>query len=165
MIFFKMLSLIVCFQVCSGCQAGKNEEDTQSKTNSLTMKINGVEWVADSDLSGLFDPSLFNGFILISGVKSATTGLAKTFAINIRNTTGPGEYHLASAKNDLNGVHMLNWTEADNTCGSLEGFDMIVKVSKAIKSPVIVEATFSGKLDCNTNNSLTITDGKFYFHE
>jgi hypothetical protein len=45
------------------------------------------------------------------------------------------------------------------------GNQLSVNITKVSKNPQMVEATFSGTIQCVEGNTLTITDGKFYYHE
>jgi len=141
-------------------------ESQKKASNSLTMKIDGIEWAADSKIFGSYDYKGYEKQITIGGTSDAGTNSEKVFDINLHNTTGIGEYHIVDDNKDLNTAIFNNFKEGEeDVCGLQFGIDLIVKVTKASKIPSIVEATFSGTLTCGSNRILAITDGKFYYHE
>ncbi len=136
-----------------------------TKENYLSLKINGVEWVADHDVFGAFHPKGYNKVIIIAGGKGAKDKDEQTFNINIYNTEGPGTFNFKDGNTDLSVAQLANWTPESFLCGSMMGHNMRVKVTTASTKPDVVEATFEGELTCNTGEVLKITDGKFYYHE
>ena len=144
----------------------KTNVGQKKASNSLTMKIDGMEWAADSKIFGLYDYKGYEKQIIIGGTSDAGTNNEKVFDINLHNTTGIGEYHIVDDNKDLNTAIFNNFKEGEeDVCGLQFGIDLIVNVTKASKIPSIVEATFSGTLTCGSNRTLVITDGKFYYQE
>ena len=144
--------------------ASLNNESIK-KSNFLSMKINGQEWVADHDVFGAFHPKGYDKVIIIAGASGKKDKNEKTFNINIYKTNGPGSFSFAEGNTALSVAQIGNWTEDEYLCGSMMGFDMKVHVTKASNNPHEVEATFSGTVSCPSGAKLTITEGKFYYHE
>jgi hypothetical protein len=136
-----------------------------NQKNHLTMKINGKEWSADHDVFGAFHPKGYDKVIIIAGASGKKDKSEKAFNINIYQTSGPGQFSFANGNAALSVAQMGNWTEQEYLCGSMMGFDMKVHVTKASSYPHEVEATFSGTMSCPSGAKLTITEGKFYYHE
>lgn len=136
-----------------------------TKENHLSLKINGVEWVADHDVFGAFHPKGYNKAILIAGSKGPKDATEQAFNLNIYNTDGPGTFNFKQGNPDLSVAQMGNWNADNFICGSMMGHDMKVKVITASTKPDVIEATFEGELTCNTGQILKVTEGKFYYHE
>lgn len=136
-----------------------------TKENHLSLKINGVEWVADHDIFGAFHPKGYNKAIIIAGSKGPKDKNEQAFNINIYNTDGPGIFSFKDGNPELSVAQMGNWSPDKFICGSMMGFDMRVKVTTASTKPDVVEATFEGELTCNTGEVMKVTDGRFYYHE
>lgn len=156
--------------------SSKNEAVTSSETtaqattsstkeNHLSLKINGVEWVADHDVFGAFHPKGYNKAIIIAGAKGPKNKDEQAFNINIYNTDGAGTFNFEHGNPDLSVAQMGNWNPETFICGSMMGHNMKVKVITASTKPDVIEATFEGELTCNTGEVMKVTDGKFYYHE
>ena len=169
-IFLTVFALLI-LSCSSKNEAGTSGQTTaQSSTvsareNHLSMKINGVEWVADHDVFGAVHPKGYNKVIMIAGSKGPKNEDEQAFNINIYNTDGPGTFHFQDGNPDLSVAQMGNWNPETFICGSMMGHNMRVKVTTASTKPDVVEATFEGELTCNTGEVFKITDGKFYYHE
>lgn len=133
--------------------------------NHLSMKINGVEWVADHDVFGAFHPNGYNKVIMIAGNKGPKDRSEQVFNINIYNTEGPATYNFKDGNTDLSVAQLANWSTETFLCGSMMGHSMKVIVTAASTKPDIIEATFEGEMTCNTDEIFKVTDGKFYYHE
>ncbi len=133
--------------------------------NHLSMKINGVEWVADHGIFGAFHPKGYNKAIIIGGSKGPKNENEQVFDINIYNTEGPGTFTFQDGNVDLSVAQMANWSTETFLCGSMLGHNMRVNVTTASTKPDVVEATFEGELTCNSGEVFKVTDGKFYYHE
>ena len=159
--------LLLTFVSCSNSQKSSDNNQTSNPSsiekNFLTMKINGQEWSADHDVFGAFHPKGYDKVIIIAGASGKMDKTEKTFNINIYQTDGPGQFSFTQGNKALSVAQMGNWSEQDYLCGSMMGFDMKVRVTKATSSEV--EATFSGTLTCASGQAMVITDGKFYYHE
>lgn len=138
---------------------------TSSKENHLSLKINGVEWVADHDVFGAFHPKGYNKAIIIAGSRGPKGKDEQAFNINIYNAEGPGTFNFKHGNPDLSVAQMGNWNPETFICGSMMGHTMKVKVITASTKPDIVEANFEGELTCNTGEVMKVTDGRFYYHE
>jgi len=136
-----------------------------TKENHLSLKINGVEWVADHDVFGAFHPKGYNKAIIIAGSKGPKNKDEQAFNINIYNTDGPGTFNFEHGNPDLSVAQMGNWNPETFICGSMMGHNMKVKVITASTKPDVIEASFEGELTCNTGEVMKVTDGKFYYHE
>jgi len=134
-------------------------------SNYLSMKINGVEWKADHDISGAFHPKGYNKLIMIAGAKGPKSAGEQTFNINIYNTEGPGIFQFKDGNTDLSVAQLANLTPDKFLYGSMMGFDMKVVVKTATTKPDVVDATFEGTMTSNAGDVIKITEGKFYYHE
>lgn len=47
----------------------------------------------------------------------------------------------------------------------MQGSQLTINIIKVSKDPQIVEATFSGTMQCVEGNILSISEGKFSYHE
>ena len=133
--------------------------------NYLSMKINGVEWKADHNISGAFHPKGYNKLIMIAGSKGPKDKNEQPFNINIYNTAGPGIFQFQDGNPDLSVAQLANVSPENYIYGSMMGFTMKVNVTRASSAPDVVEATFEGELKGNAGDILKITEGKFYYHE
>ena len=170
-LFFTALFTLLILSCSSKSESGTAEGTTaQASThdataNHLSLKINGVEWVADHDVFGAFHPKGYNKAIIIAGSKGPKDKNEQAFNINIYNADGPGTFSYKHGNPDLSVAQMGNWNPENFICGSMMGHEMRVKVTKVSTKPDVVEATFEGELTCNTGEVLKITEGKFYYHE
>jgi hypothetical protein len=145
---------------------------TSSHENSLSMKINGVDWIADNDIFGSyhFSEELGPKMISIAGAKGSGAS-QQAFNINLYNTDKEGKYEVNILNNskavaNQNVAQLGNLSEQNYLCGgTLQGSQFTINITKVSKEPQIIEATFSGKMQCVEGNILNITDGKFYYHE
>jgi hypothetical protein len=168
--------LIAAFFACNNSakptsQTQDTQQDPKNK-NFLTMKIDGKDWVADREIFGSyhFSDALGPGLINISGVKGDAPN-DQPFNINLYNTTGTGEYKISIADNSKSKMYdnvcqLAQLTPTNYLCGGAQqGGQFVVSITKASKSPQMVEASFSGTMQCVEGNKITITEGKFYYHE
>jgi hypothetical protein len=170
--------VILCTTIfsCSNSQKPgidtKNPEVKSSNKNFLTMKIDGKDWIADRDIFGSyhFNEALGPKMINIAGEKGDPPN-DQPFNINLYNTEGPGEYKVdinnkTQPKMYENVAQLAQFTPQNYLCGGLQQANMMtIKIIKASQNPQMVEATFSGTMKCVEGNTLTITDGKFYYNE
>lgn len=170
-IFFTAFFVLTIVSCGSKQEAGSSLEATATVStadaveNHLSMKVNGVEWVADHDVFAAFHPKGYHKAIVIAGSKGPKDKTEQTFNLNIYNADGPGTFHFEQGNPDLSVAQMGNWNPENFICGSMMGYEMRVKVTIASTKPAVVEASFEGELSCNTGEVLKITDGKFYYHE
>lgn len=157
--------LVSCSNNNKQASGTSSDKPSNTENNYLTMKINGVEWTADNNIFGAYHPKGYNKVIMISGSKGKKDKNEIPFNINIYNTKGPGEFTFSQGNKDLSVAQIANWSAEEFICGSMMGFDMKVNVTKASSNPDIIEASFSGVITCNTDRTMNITDGKFYYHE
>ncbi len=167
LVIFILLILSCSSKNEAGTSGGSSAKSSSASTmeNHLSLKINGVEWVADHDIFGAFHPKGYNKAIIISGSKGPKNKDEQAFNINIYNTEGPGTFSFKYGNPDLSVAQMGNWNLETFICGSMMGFDMRVKVVTASTNPDVLEVTFEGELTCNTGDVMKVTEGKFYYHE
>lgn len=166
------MTFILLFTALMACNSKQNtngsttvEAPKSSKTNFLSMKINGQLWEADHDIIGAFHPKGYDQLIIIGGSSGKKDKSEKSFTVNIYKTDGPGKYTFVQGNPALSVAQMGNWSEEEYLCGSMMGFDVSFDVTKATKNPTVVEATFSGTLTCPSGKKLIITEGKFYYED
>ncbi|MBX7225721.1 MAG: hypothetical protein K1X55_06830 [Chitinophagales bacterium] len=164
-----MLLSITALLLFSCC---KKDENGGSEENYLSFNIDGVLWEADTDIFGSYHFSEEIGPKLINIAGSKGEGSAQqAFNINLYNTDKEGSYTVnipdnTSAGANQNVAQLGNLTPTNYLCGGLmQGSQFTVNITKVSKDPQIVEATFSGKMQCVEGNTITITDGKFSYHE
>ena len=163
----KHVFLLTIFFVLS-CSKSNNDSipiQAQTSKNYLTMKINGVTWVADREIFGAFHPKGYDKAIMISGAKGPKDKNEQLFNINLYKKDGVGTYTIIDGNADNNVAQLLNLTPENFQAGSITGFNMTVNITKASGTPDEVEATFEGTLNGIDGSTVTITEGKFYFHE
>lgn len=169
-----LLSALLSLQIlaCGSKPQQENNNSTPATTesspvagNSLTMKINGVEWKADNSIFGAFHPKGYNKAIIISGSKGPKNKDEQPFNINLYNVDGPGTYQIQTGNADLNVAQLANLSPQNYLYGSMMGFNLKVVITKASTGPDEIEATFEGELTGNAGDVLKITEGKFYYHE
>lgn len=165
--FNLLIALIIA--VSTSCSSKKSSDSPENVNNAnyLTMKINGKVWTADNGIFGAFHPNGYNNAIIIGG-NLGQGATQQSFTINIYNTTGPATYNFVNATTgiDRNVVQLGGLSAQDYLYGGLPGiYTMQVIVSKATKTPSVVEATFAGTLTGVKGDVLTITEGKFYYQE
>lgn len=163
------------FASCSNGQKNAIAEKkmvSQYHNNYLSMKIDGREWIADRDIFGSyhFTEELGPGLINIAGVKGAAPN-DQNFNINLYNTAGTGIYNVniadfTTSKPHQNVAQFALLTPTNYLCGgALQGSQFTIEITKVSKNPQILEATFSGTMQCVEGNKINITEGKFYYHE
>lgn len=148
------------------------EATVKTEKNYLKMKIDGKEWVADRDIFGSyhFSEELGPGLINIAGTKGSPPN-DQPFNINLYNTKDKGTYQVMIADNYKSKMHdnvaqLAQLTPTNYLCGgAMQGNQLTVQIIKVSKNPQIIEATFSGAMQCVEGNKISITEGKFYYHE
>jgi hypothetical protein len=138
---------------------------SQNAINYLSMKINGKEWTADSEIFAAFHPGGYDNAILIAGSKGPKDKNEQVFNMDLYKTTGPGIYQFENGNAANNVIQLAGLSEEHFMYGSMMGFKVKVNITKASKNPTIIEATFEGELTGNASDKLVITEGKFYYHE
>ncbi|CAN5799112.1 hypothetical protein BH11VER1_BH11VER1_02450 [soil metagenome] len=166
-----------CVFILAGCGKGPEgsshpEAESAAKSgvkkeevNQLSMRLNGVEWIADHNLFGAFHPVGFNKAILIAGSKGPKDKSEQAFNINLYNADGPGTYQIKSGNADLSVAQMANLSPENFMYGSMMGFDLTVKVLQASKGDKVIEAHFEGTVTGNAGDTIKVTDGRFIYHE
>jgi hypothetical protein len=145
--------------------AAKTATQSEAGGNHLSMRLNGVEWIADNNLFGAFHPAGYNKAILIGGSKGPKNKNEQVFSINLYNAEGPGTYNIKTGNADMSVAQIANLSPENFMYGSLMGFDITVKVLKASKGPAVVEATFEGTVTGNAGDTLKVTEGHFVYRE
>ena len=148
-------------------------KEQSSDKNHLSFKIDGTYWESDADeifgsyhLSEAIGPKIIN----IAGAKG--TGAAQqAFNINLFNTDKEGAYTVnipngSTAGTNQNVAQLANLTASNYLCGGTQqGNQLTISITKVSKSPQIVEATFSGTMQCVEGNIISVTEGKFRYQE
>lgn len=167
---FLILTFLFALAVFSSCK--KNEVSASGK-NHLSFKIDGTYWESEKEevfgsyhLSESIGPKLIN----IAGAKGSGAA-QQTFNINLFNTDVAGLYSVnipigATAGTNENVAQFSNLTSANYLCGgTLQAGQFTINITKVSKDPQIIEATFSGFMDCVEGNTIVISEGKFIYHE
>ena len=166
LLLFVAISMIACSK--------KNESNsTVNEKNHLSFKIDGVYWEADKasvfgsyHLTEELGPKIIN----ISGDKGSGA-TQQSFIINLYNTDKEGTYTVnvpnnGTATTNQNIAQFANLTESNYLCGGmLQGNQLTINISKVSQKPQIVEATFSGTMQCVEGNTIAITEGKLIYYE
>jgi hypothetical protein len=166
-----LLFLLAVLAACSSPDSGNTKTTSpvaataREDQNFLTMKVNGIEWKADHDITGIVHPKGYNNAILIAGKFGPVDKTEQTFNLNLYNASEPGVFDFVSGNKDLCEVQLANLSDEHYLYGNVLGFSFHTQIVKMQKSPAILEALFEGVLTGNTGDSVKITDGKFYFHE
>ncbi len=134
-------------------------------TNRLSMRVDGVEWVADHDLFGAFHPPGYTRALLIAGGRGAKDASEQTMNINLFGIDGPGRYAIRGGDPNGSVAQLANYTPERFLAGSMMGYDLVVDVSVAQADPTHIEATFSGTLTGNDSVTMKIEDGRFVYRE
>jgi hypothetical protein len=167
-ILFALITIIIVS--CSSCSKEKNA--TTGK-NYLSFKIDDVLWQSESNEvfgSYHFSEALGPKLINIAGAKGSGAA-QQVFNINLFNTDKEGTYTVnipngSTAGINQNVAQFANLTVANYLCGgTLQGSQFTINITKVSKEPQIVEATFSGTMQCVEGNTISITEGKFSYHE
>lgn len=161
-----LLLLLSAFSACV-------EADDSSVKNHLSFKIDGTYWESDAaEVFGSYhvSESLGPKLINIAGAKGSGTA-QQAFNINLFNTDTEGTYTVnvpngSTASTYQNIAQLSNLTSTNYLCGgTLQGSQFTINITKVSQNPQIVEATFSGSMECVEGNTINITDGKFSYHE
>jgi hypothetical protein len=148
-------------------------KEQSSDKNHLSFKIDGTYWESDADeifgsyhLSEAIGPKIIN----IAGAKGSGAA-QQAFNINLFNTDKEGAYTVnipngSTAGTNQNVAQLANLTASNYLCGgTLQGNQLTISITKVSKSPQIVEATFSGTMQCVEGNIISVTEGKFRYQE
>lgn len=165
----ELTSIVLITLALISCSKSNEEKtvlpNSTSGKNYLTMKINGVEWKADNKIFGAFHPKGYDDAIIISGSKGPENKDEQIFNLNLYKNPGTGTYDITEGAPNFNAAQFLNYSELNFQAGANTGFSMKVNITKASETPSEVEATFEGTLNGIDGSVLTITEGKFYYHE
>jgi hypothetical protein len=167
-----LCSCIMIFSLVSCASCSKEKTETNGK-NYLSFKLDGELWQSASDevfgsyhLNEALGPKLIN----IAGAKGSGA-TQQTFNINLFNTDKEGTYTVnipngSTASIDQNVAQIGNLTATNYLCGgTMQGSQLTIIITKVSQEPQIVEATFSGTMQCVEGNTIAITEGKFSYHE
>lgn len=167
---FVSVCILVILTSCSSCS-----KDAKASTgkNHLSFKIDGVYWESDeSEVFGSyhFSDALGPKLINIAGAKGSGA-TQQAFNINLYNTVAEGSYTVnvpngSTASINQNVAQFANLTASNYLCGgALQGSQLTINITKVSKNPQMVEATFNGTMQCVEGNIVSITEGKFSYHE
>jgi hypothetical protein len=174
--YFLIYFLLPCtvMQALHGCTAQQKKTTGTTATalavkngrgNFLSMKVNGVAWVADHEITGIFHPKGYNNAIIIAGSKGLNDKAEQTFNLNLYNAGGTGIFDFAGGNKDNSEVQLANLSNEHYLYGNVLGFSFHAQIIKAGNNPTELEASFEGVLTGNAGDAVKITDGKFYYHE
>lgn len=155
---------LACKQENTILSNGINTPQT-GQQNVLKMNVNGQRWESDHDVFGAFHPKGYEKAIIIAGGKGEKDASEQAFNLNLYFADGVGKYHLVTGNEEKSVVQMGNWSSEAFLCGSMMGFEFDVDIKKASKNPTIIEAVFEGKMMCNNEFNLEVTNGYFYYQE
>lgn len=167
-LLFTLLSIIHV-----SCSSNSKDEKKETGKNSLSFKIDNVLWQSEANEvfgSYHFSEELGPKIINIAGAKGSGSA-QQAFNINLFNTDKEGTYTVNITNGSSVGIHQnvaqfANLTAANYLCGgTLQGSQFTINITKASKDPQIVEANFSGSMQCVEGNTIKITEGKFNYHE
>ena len=133
----KSIVSVCILVILTSCSSCSKDKKATTGKNHLSFKIDGVYWESDeSEVFGSYHFSDALGPKLINIAGAKGTGAAQqAFNINLYNTDAEGSYT----------VNVPNGSTASTY--------------------QIVEATFSGTMQCVEGNIVSITEGKFSYHE
>lgn len=152
----KTISVLVFSAVLLSACKKENEE----RKLTLEMKINGVLWVAEKNIAGLYNTNT-NG-INITGQKGDE--LISVFKDNV---TGEGSYTIPSG--NINALisksgSILPYTASSSKPSSHGSVTILSQTSTAVSYIKDIEAEFSGVLyDPFNMDSVVITEGKLRY--
>ena len=96
-----IFTLLLFSQLISSCSSGSANSPANTSTslkNTLTMKINGKDWTADSEIMGAFHPKGYDQLIMIAGSFGPNNKDEQSFNINIYNASGPYRINVCMLK-------------------------------------------------------------------
>lgn len=162
-----IITIALCTISCASCSKDSKKTSSAGK-NFLSFKIDGVLWESKADKvfgSYHFNESLGNKLLQISGSKGDAPN-DQPFNINIYNTLAEDTYTFNQDNPDNSVAQIAQLSETKILCGGAGyDYDFTVVVTKVSKTPQIVEATFNGTMVCSDGSTISITDGKFSYHE
>jgi len=138
---------------------------TARGSTQLSLRIDGVEWIAEHDIFGAVHPTGSDRTILIAGSRGGKNANEQAFNLNLFGIDAPGRYRVQSA-NAKSGVAQLgNLSPERYLAGNLFGYDVDVELVHFSKNPDRIEARFSGTLEANDGSTVRISDGYFSYAE
>ncbi len=154
-------ALIIALTSLQACKKDNNSNNP-TKQEILTMKVNGVDWVGDDNLSGYIQNS--NNRAYIGGRKSATD---ETLIISNIPVTGLGTYPIIPTPGQ--GITFLKdgaspkQYKVSTTFPKSRATFTITKLNGG-STLNRIEGTFSGALYYSATDSVVITNGIFKFN-
>ncbi len=174
------LQIVACLALLAGCDddsratpvGGPASERTTplasiapSAASALSVRIDGVEWLAEHDIFGAVHPTGYDRTILIAGSRGGKHANEQAFNLNLFGIDAPGRYrvHNANAKSGV--AQMANLSPERYLAGNLFGYDIEVELVHFSKNPDRIEARFSGTLEANDGSTMQLRDGYFNYTE
>ena len=157
---YSLLLFHFLFLPFTACKSDGNAPQKPVVSTFLSMKINGVEWKATSEITGSLGVLQAKQFVLGG---TATPGTREqNMNILLEDVTGPGTYTTSASATynvaqyadvDTNGDIAMYKSQRDGL--------FIITITRC--TGTITEGTFSGSLPpmLGTTETIVITDGKF----
>lgn len=155
-----ILSLLLGFLALSCKEKDDTNPTTDTEGNYITMKIDGVEWKANTSIAGGIGILSDAQFIIAGGNSDSSDD----FAISIENVTATGSYSTSDAKSYATFYRHPADDSKTQFYESKQDGKFTINITKASKTAV--SGTFSGTLEVQAGNNPTpihITDGKFNY--
>jgi hypothetical protein len=155
--FFALGLLVMCSASCGKDSISPNT----SKTNYLTMNVNGQEWKADAKIVGGLGVLSAGQFVLGGNLSSQNDEMTIVF----EGVTGPGTYRTDDLYSAAQFVQNADGNDIKLYKSNQDG-KFTLNITRASRGSA--EGTFSGTLDIlvgGTQGSVTITEGKFKYDE
>jgi hypothetical protein len=138
---------------------------TASQGNTLRLKVDGIDWIAERDIFCAVHPPGYDRAIVVAGARGAKDASEQSFNLNLYGVDTPGARHLESANAGASAIQLANLDATRYLNGGVLGFDVRVELLQMGKNPGVVEARFEGTLDSSSGARLRITDGYVLCHE
>jgi hypothetical protein len=166
---------IVLAALMSGCEAPTPSAPISGATKPaassageplLRMQVDGKLWQANSDIFGAVNPLGAKDSMLISGSFGPNNASEQDFSMTLGGVSGPGKFAIKNAKPVGSVVQLANFSPAQYLIGGLVfEHDIQVEITQLQANPVLLAGTFSGWMQANDGNKVSITAGEFYYRE
>jgi hypothetical protein len=166
-----LLSLAGCGQAPSSAAPSAPEENTTAIASSgdpgrLRMHVDGVEWSADREFFGAVHPPGMDRAVLIAGSLGPKDENEQTFNLSLFGVDGPGRYVVERGDGSGSVMQLANLTPERYLIGGLMfDYRFEVELLEMQVDPVVIVARFSGELQSNDDQRVTISDGEFVYRE
>lgn len=135
-------------------------------SNRLRMRLDGVEWVADREFFGAVHPPGMDRAVLMAGSLGPKDASEQTFNLNLFGIDGPGRYVVERGDGTGSVMQLANLSPERYLIGGLMfEYRFEVELVTMQAQPLVIEARFSGVLQSNDDQRVTISDGEFFYRE